>query len=304
MVAGRCFWGEDEQGTAQHQPGRRGDLGVEAVVEDRPGAGEAGGLGSSVKTRRQVDKEDDGEAEQAKQEDDPPQATAPLVTDREERQHRSGQGNRDQQVGVGRPGGPCPDRGRGGGGQAGVARLADLHRAVVDELRGDQQSRRGDDGQADPPLGGEHGTGARRRPPRPGSTAQQAPFQPGKSSQDEYACGPQASPHPAQPWRNQRAHSGGRRDEQYAQPLIRGYGEGFELDAHDPHPAARRCYHRASLRLLFRSSFRRAREGLFHAPIPATLPGRCRLSRLHRFLSSPLHKKATLTLRPWHAASP
>jgi hypothetical protein len=39
----------------------------------------------------------------------------------------------------------------------------------------------------------------------------------------------------------------------------------------------RRCYHRASLRLLFRSSFRRAREGLFHAPIPAALAGRPRL---------------------------
>jgi hypothetical protein len=44
MVAGCRLWGEDEQRTAEHHAPRRGDLGVEAVGEDRLGTGEASQL--------------------------------------------------------------------------------------------------------------------------------------------------------------------------------------------------------------------------------------------------------------------
>jgi hypothetical protein len=70
MVAGRCFRGEDEQGAAEHQAGGGGDLGVEAVVEDGGGAGEARGLLARVEPRRQVDQEDNREAERPEHEDD------------------------------------------------------------------------------------------------------------------------------------------------------------------------------------------------------------------------------------------
>jgi hypothetical protein len=65
MVAGRCFWGQDEQYPGQHQPGRAGELAIEAAVENPGGAGETRGLLSGVMTRRQVDDEDHREAEQA-----------------------------------------------------------------------------------------------------------------------------------------------------------------------------------------------------------------------------------------------
>jgi hypothetical protein len=96
MVAGRRFWGDNEQHAAQHQPRRRGDLGVEAVVEDGLGAGEAGGLNAGVQARRQVDQQNDGEAEQAEQEDDPPQTAAPLVVDRGKCKQPGNHGQRDQ----------------------------------------------------------------------------------------------------------------------------------------------------------------------------------------------------------------
>ena len=44
MVAGCRFWGEDEKQTAQDQARRRGELGVEALLEEGGGAGEQGGL--------------------------------------------------------------------------------------------------------------------------------------------------------------------------------------------------------------------------------------------------------------------
>jgi hypothetical protein len=72
MVAGRRLWGRNEERSAQHQAGRGGDLGVEAVVEDGLGTGEARRLAAGIDACRQIDEEDDGEAEQAEGKDDPP----------------------------------------------------------------------------------------------------------------------------------------------------------------------------------------------------------------------------------------
>jgi hypothetical protein len=63
MVAGRRFWGHNEQHTTQHQPRCRGDLGVETVVENGLRAGETGRLDTGIQPRRQVDEKHDGEAE-------------------------------------------------------------------------------------------------------------------------------------------------------------------------------------------------------------------------------------------------
>jgi hypothetical protein len=84
MVAGRRFWGHSEERTAQHQACGGGDLGIEAVVENCLGAGEAGGLNPRVEPRRQVDEEDDGKADQAEHEDDSPQSPPPLVAQRDQ----------------------------------------------------------------------------------------------------------------------------------------------------------------------------------------------------------------------------
>jgi hypothetical protein len=84
MVAGRRLWGHNEQRAAEHQAGRGGDLGVEAVVEDRLRAGEARCLDAGVEAGREVDREDQSEAEQPEREDDPAQAApAPVAQDGE-----------------------------------------------------------------------------------------------------------------------------------------------------------------------------------------------------------------------------
>ncbi len=81
MVAGRRFWGCNEERSAQHQAGRGGDLGVEAVVEDSLGTGEARRLVARVEAGREINEEDDGEAEQPEGEDDPAQSISALVAD-------------------------------------------------------------------------------------------------------------------------------------------------------------------------------------------------------------------------------
>ena len=172
MVAGRRLWGCNEQRAAQHQARRSGDLGIEAVVENRPGAGEARGLGAAVEPRRQVDQEDHGEAEQAEHEDDPPDAAPALVAQRGERKCGREQRHRNQQIGMCFAGGLSARRGRACRGQAGVAELADLNRAVVDELGGDQAGGRSDDRQADRSLRGQHDAGPRRRARRPSRGSQ------------------------------------------------------------------------------------------------------------------------------------
>ena len=48
MVAGCRFWGEDEEQAAQDHARRRGQLGVEALLENGGGAGEQGGLRAGV----------------------------------------------------------------------------------------------------------------------------------------------------------------------------------------------------------------------------------------------------------------
>jgi hypothetical protein len=180
MVAGRCLWSDDEQRPAQHQAGGGGYLGVEGVVEDGLGAGEAGCLRADVGSGGEVDQQHHGEAEQAEGEDDPPQAAAALVAHCGQGENRRGQRHRDQQVGMGPSRRLGPDRRRRGGRQPRVARLADLHRPIVDELAGDQEPGGGEDRQADHPLGREDGAGAGRATNRQRAGAQQAPFEPGE----------------------------------------------------------------------------------------------------------------------------
>jgi hypothetical protein len=79
MVAGRRLWGRNEERSAKHQACRGGDLGVEAVVEDGLGTGEARGLAAGIEAGRQVDEEDHSEAEQPEREDDPAQPVAAIV---------------------------------------------------------------------------------------------------------------------------------------------------------------------------------------------------------------------------------
>jgi elongation factor G len=298
MVAGRRLWGYNEERAAQHQARSGGDLGVEAVIEDRLGAGEAGRLGAGVEAGRQVDEEDDGQAEQAQREDDPPQATPPLAV-----QHRQGeaggeQGHGDEQVGMGLAGG-LRAHGRGARRrQPGVTGLADLDRAVIDELGGEETGRGAEDRQADRPLRRQHATGPGRDALRAGGSAQQALFDPGEAAEEKRPCGPQ-SPAQAAGERSAAPSGAGEPRPGTRQQAVRAPiglpGQGFQPHPHDQPAPPNRCYHRASLRLLFRSSFlrssfRRAREGLFHAPTPAVLAGR---PRFLRSLSSPLHKGNT-----------
>jgi hypothetical protein len=295
MVAGRGFWGDNEQRAAQHQARRSGDLGVEAVVEDRFGAGETGGLGAGVEACRKVDEKNHGDAEQAEHKDDPTQPPPSLVAQSEEGENAASQRNRNQQEGVSLPGGSRIDGGRAGRRQAGIARLADLDRAVLDELGGDQAGGGGEDGQADRPLWGEQRADPGRRALRPGAAAQQPPFEYGQAAEEENTDGAQTA---AEATTSDPRRTPGP-DEPGPGTLKLVVDRVVELRGCRPYATPNRCYHRASLRLLFRSSFRRAREGLFHAPIPGVLAGR---PRLLRFISSPLHK-ATLTLRPCHVTS-
>jgi hypothetical protein len=73
MVAGRRLRGRDQQQAAEHQAGRRGDLGVEAVEQDGGGGGEARRLGAGVEPSRQIDQQDHRQAQHPKNEDDPPE---------------------------------------------------------------------------------------------------------------------------------------------------------------------------------------------------------------------------------------
>jgi elongation factor G len=283
MVAGGGFWGDNEERTAQHQAGGGGDLGVEAVVEDGLGAGEARGLDTRVEPGRQVDQKDHGETEQAEHEDDPPQATSRVVAQRDQGQKAREQRGGHQQERVCLAGGLHGHRRRACRRQARVARLPDFDRAVVDELCGDQAAGGREDGEADRPLRGEPGAEARRVSARPGRGAQQPPFEQGQAAEEEHPDGSQAAGEATPP--------GPRPSPGLCEPrpgaLQQAVDRAIELCGCRPCATADRCYHRASLRLLFRSSFRRAREGLFRAPIPAVLAGR---PRLLRFLSSPFRQ--------------
>jgi elongation factor G len=298
MVAGRGFWGDNEQRAAEHQAGGRGDLSVEAVVEDGLGAGEAAGLGADIQPAREVDEEDDGEAEQAEHEDDPAQPAPPLPEQGDEGERAGEQGDGDEEVGVGLPGSLRADRRRARGGQPGVAEPADFDRPVVDELARDQAGGGGEDGQADRPLRRQHAAGAGCRPPCPGGEAQQPRFDRGEETEDTHPDRAQA-PTEASGERSGPTRAAGEPRPGTRQHPIRAAidpaSQRFQPHTHDQPAAPSRCYHRASLRLLFRSAFRRAREGLFHAPIPPAFAGRLRFLRAR---SSPLQYKPYLKTMP------
>ena len=100
MVAGRRLWGCNEERSAQHQAGRGGDLGIEAVVEDGLGAGEARGLCADVEAGGKVDEQDHGETEQAEGEDDPAQPATTFVAQHGQCEGCGEDGDGDQEEGV------------------------------------------------------------------------------------------------------------------------------------------------------------------------------------------------------------
>jgi hypothetical protein len=174
-----------------------------------------------------------------------------------------------------------PDRGRGGCRQARIARLPDLDGAVVDELRDREAGGGGDDRPADRALRGEDGAGPRRHPNGQVAYPQQTPFERREQTKEPHRARPQPAPRTPPP--------AGRRDppvphragevrpgphHQAINLAVDLASQRFRPHPHDQCAATNRCYHRPSLRLLFRSSFRRARKGLFHAPIPAANAGR------------------------------
>jgi hypothetical protein len=107
-------------------------------------------LAALVEAGREVHEEDHGDREQAQGADHEAEV-APLPHQRQEAENARSDANRDQQVGVGGASGPrFHRRGVGDLGEARIAGLPDLDRAVVDELRGgeadagsDQEHRRG-----------------------------------------------------------------------------------------------------------------------------------------------------------------
>ena len=193
MVAGRRSWGQHEERAAEHQAGCGGDLGVEAVVEDRLGTGEARCLGTGVETGRQVDQEDHGEAEQAEGEDDPTQPAPPSVAQDDQGEGGGEHADRDQQVGVGLTGGLNADRGRTRRRQPRVACLPDLDGAVVDELRDDQAGGRGEDRHADRPLRRQYGARPRRDPDRQIARPQKPTFDHTQGTEEQHPHRAQAT---------------------------------------------------------------------------------------------------------------
>jgi hypothetical protein len=114
-------------------------------------------LGSRVEPVREVDEQDRGHRDEAEGGHRQPQP-APVATGGEEAEQGGERAQRDQQVGVSLTGGLDVDgRGPGDVGQAGVARLADLDSAVVEELGGDETGADGDDDGADCALRRNHG---------------------------------------------------------------------------------------------------------------------------------------------------
>ncbi len=292
MVAGCRSWGEDEQQAAEHQPARRGELSVEAVGQDRGGAGEAGRLRTGVEPGRHVDDEDDSGAERAERENDPSEAPPPAAKD-EDADRRRQQRHRDEHEGVGVDRRLDPDKRRFGCDQPGVPRLADLDPAVVDELSREQAGRGGDDHAADAALRRQHragpGRGAGQRSPGGAKAALGEPERPEQDDAErpQPPPGPSGEPPEARvdrlPPREEALRPAPRRE-----PPAPGSDEDSRLDpvedpidsaidaagpAHGPveqgGPAAAigRCYHRAPLGPRLLRGLPRAREGLFLAPI-------------------------------------
>jgi elongation factor G len=245
-------------------------------------------LGAGVKARRQVDEQDHGDGQQPEDGDETSEA-APSGPQRQESRQRGEDGDRHERIGAHLPGGLGVDRWRSGRRQPGVARLADLDAAIGDELGDDQAGSRGDDNCADRPARGDHGARAGGEPGRTSREREKRAFQVRESSQDQYEQRAQPPRDRSAEARRQRpgpgkaslgdcdraaAGTAQRRpglldaERERAIELTRALREDVERGVG---PAPRRCYHRASLRqsFRFRSSLRRARQGLFHAPITA-----------------------------------
>jgi hypothetical protein len=262
MVAGRSPRGHGEKQSSEHQPRAGDELRVEAALEDRRGAREARGEVADVAPGGKIDEEDDPDADQAEDEDDPakPVATGPPS---DQRQRGADQPERDQEVGMG---GACrlhSDERGGGGGQAGVAGLPDLDPAVIDELRGDQAARRSEDHAADRPFGSDPGAGTGRGPDRPLPGLQQPPFEQREAAQEKHPDRPKAAPEPPRPALGDRREAARPTRDRRPRPHEQAVDSPIDGHGHGPRPAPggggerayaapRRCYHRASLRLLFR----------------------------------------------------
>jgi hypothetical protein len=77
MVAGRRFWGGNEEQRADHQARKGGDLTVKAAPEDGYRSREARGLFTGIKASRQINEENESEAKDAQRQHEPAQAPAP-----------------------------------------------------------------------------------------------------------------------------------------------------------------------------------------------------------------------------------
>jgi hypothetical protein len=190
MVAGRSLWGEDEQEASHHQARGGGQLGVEALVEDGAGAGEARGLRPGVEAGPHVDGEDHGEAERPEDEDDPAERSTAAVAHNDRCQRCGQQGDGDQQEGVCVEGSLDADGGGAGPRQPGVGVAPDLNPPVVDELGGDQAGGGGEDHDAGPALGREHGAAPGRRPHGPGHRAPHPVLEGPQEAKEKGAEGP------------------------------------------------------------------------------------------------------------------
>jgi elongation factor G len=319
MVAGRRLWGQDKEQSGQHQAARRGELGVEASAEDGGRSGEAGRLCALVEPGRHVDEEDDREGERAEGDDDATEAPPAPVGRDDHRQRRGQQGHRQQQVGMGLAGLFRSNRGWGGGWQPCVAWLPDLDGTVVDELGDREAGGDGGDRRADRPLRRKHGARSPRQPDCQVSRPQQASFDPCQDAEEAHAERAQSPSRPASPAprpgigpppATRQGRPGpqqqpvplsvdlARRPKERGRGLAHRRGGRPKVLRGAPRRRAyappRRCYHRSPLRLLrcllFRSSFRRAREGLFHAPIPAVRAGRLPFSSSPLFQDNPYLK--------------
>jgi hypothetical protein len=100
------------------------------------------------------------------------------------RKGRGEGGDGNQEEGVGFAGTLAADGGRACCRQARVAGLADLDRAVIDELSHDQAGGRADDGQADRPLRCQHGAAPSRRASRKGGAPQQGSFEQAEATEE------------------------------------------------------------------------------------------------------------------------
>ncbi|HEY1354740.1 MAG TPA: hypothetical protein VGF09_00350, partial [Solirubrobacterales bacterium] len=125
MVAGRGSRSENQQQSAEHQPGRGGELRVVPALQHGGRPREARRLGAGVEPGGPVDEEGHGEAGETEGEDHPAEPVAPGPgRDQAERDRERADGC--EQIGVSGAGGFDRDQGRGRARQARVAGLADL----------------------------------------------------------------------------------------------------------------------------------------------------------------------------------